>query len=262
VFGSLAGIMLILLSPAKTVDFSPAPEDLATTAPQFEADIEVLLQRCRELSVESLRGLMKISEPLAELNHQRFQEMSLPFTAENSKACLLAFQGDVFKQLDAPSLSKSDLEWSQDRLRILSGFYGLLRPMDLIQPYRLEMGTRLSNPRGKNLYEFWGNQLVDSLNTEHAARPVAAVLNLASNEYIKAVPRQRLEPPMVTAVFQEIRDGQPKPIGFLAKKARGMMARFVVQERIIDPEGIKDFTAEGYGFRPDLSSAEEVVFTR
>ena len=135
--------MLILLSPAKTMDFSPLPESLATTAPRFEADIEVLLRRCRKLSVRSLRKLMSMSEPLAELSHQRFQEMSLPFTPENSKACLLAFQGEVFKSLDAASLSRSDLEWSQDRLRILSGFYGLLRPMDRIQAYRLEMGSDL-----------------------------------------------------------------------------------------------------------------------
>jgi len=261
-FGSLTGAMLILLSPAKTMDFSPLPEGLATTVPQFEADIAVLLERCRELSVESLRQLMKVSEPLAELNHRRFKEMSLPFTPQNSKACLFAFQGDVFKRLDAATLSKSDLEWSQDRLRILSGFYGLLRPMDLIQPYRLEMGSRLSNPRGNNLYQFWGDRLVDSLNAEHAERPVAAVLNLASNEYIKAVPRQRLEPPMVTAVFQEIRDGQPKTIGFLAKKARGLMARFVVQERIVDPEELKAFSGEDYRFRPDLSAVDQLVFTR
>jgi cytoplasmic iron level regulating protein YaaA (DUF328/UPF0246 family) len=254
--------MLILLSPAKTMDFSPLPEGLETTAPQFEADIEVLLERCRELSVESLRELMKISVPLAELNHQRFQEMNLPFTAENSKACLLAFQGDVYKGLDAATLSKSDLEWSQDRLRILSGFYGLLRPLDRIQPYRLEMGARLTNARGANLYQFWGDRLVDSLNAEHAERPVAAVLNLASIEYMKAVPRERLEPPVVTAVFQEIRDGQPKTIAFLAKKARGMMARFVVQERILDLEDLKGFSAENYEFRPGLSSGDKIVFTR
>ena len=141
----------------------------------------------------------------------------------------MAFQGDVFKRLDAASLSKSDRDWAQDHLRILSGLYGLLRPLDLIQPYRLEMGTRLSNPRGKNLYQFWGSRLVDSLNAEHAERPTAAVLNLASNEYLKAVPIKELTPPLLTAVFQEIRDGQPKTIAFLAKKARGMMARFVVQ---------------------------------
>ena len=205
---------------------------------------------------------MDLSEPLAELNRERFQTMGFPFTRENAKPCLLAFQGDVYKRLDASSLSSGDLEWSQGHLRILSGLYGLLRPLDLIQPYRLEMGTRLSSPRGKNLYQFWGSRLVDSLNQEHAERPTAAVLNLASNEYVKAVPQKELEPPLLTAVFQEVRDGQPKTIAFLAKKARGMMARFVVQNRIEKPDDLKEFAVEGYGFRSDLSSGDRFIFTR
>ena len=254
--------MLALLSPAKTLDFSPIPESLATTSPRFAGDIEVLMKRCKRLSVASLRELMHLSEPLAQLNHQRFQAMSLPFTPENSKPCLLAFQGDVYKRLEAASLSKTDLDWSQDHLRILSGFYGLLRPLDLIQPYRLEMGTRLSTRRGKNLYQFWGDRLVDALNAEAAEREHLAIVNLASVEYMKAVPRQRLEAPLVTVVFQEIRDGQPKTIAFLAKKARGMMARFIVEQRIEAPEALKDFSAEGYGFRTDLSEIDRLVFTR
>lgn len=254
--------MLTLLSPAKSMDFSPIPEGLATTEPRFEKEIEVLMKRCKRLSVRSLRELMDLSEPLAQLNRERFQAMRLPFTPVNAKPCLFAFQGDVYKRLDAASLSKSDLDWSQDHLRILSGLYGLLRPLDLIQPYRLEMGTRLSNTRGKNLYEFWGDRLVDALNAEHLERPTAAVLNLASNEYVKAVPRKRLEPPMVTAVFQEIRDGRPRTIGFSAKKARGMMARFVVRNRIEEPDALKDFDEEGYGFRTDLSDADRLIFTR
>ena len=254
--------MLTLLSPAKTMDFSAIPEGLATTAPRFASDTEALMERCKTLGVDDLRQLMDLSQPLAELNHERFQSMGLPFTRENARPCLLAFQGDVFKRLDAASLSRSDLEWSQDHLRILSGLYGLLRPLDLIQPYRLEMGTRLENPRGKNLYQFWGSRLVESLNGEHAERPTAAVLNLASNEYLKAIPARELEPPLLTAVFQEIRDGQPKTIAFLAKKARGMMARFVVQNRIERPGDLKEFADEGYGFRPDLSGDDRFVFTR
>jgi len=254
--------MLTLLSPTKTMDFSAVTEGLDLTTPRFDGDIDVLMKRCKSLSVDSLRRLMDLSEPLAELNHQCFQEMSWPFTPENAKPCVLAFQGDVYKRLDAATLTKDDLGWAQDRLRILSGFYGLLRPLDLIQPYRLEMGARLSNNRGKNLYEFWGDRLVESLNREHAERPVAAVLNLASNEYIRAVPRQHLEPPMVTAVFQEIRDGKPRTIGFLAKKARGMMARYVVRSRIEEPEKLKAFSAEGYGFRSDMSDDDRFVFTR
>ena len=188
--------------------------------------------------------------------------MSLPFTPATAKPCVLAFTGDVYKKLDAASLSKRDLRYAQDHLRILSGFYGLLRPLDLIQPYRLEMGTRLANTRGKSLYDFWGNRLVDSINSEHAERPMSAVLNLASNEYIRAVPARRLEPPLITAVFQEIREGQPKTIAFLAKKARGLMARFVVRNRVEEPEDLKDFGEEGYGFQSDLSTGDRLVFTR
>ncbi len=254
--------MLTLLSPAKSLDFSPAPRGLPTTEPRFEHDIEVLLGRCKRLSVSSLRKLMSLSQPLAELNRERFQEMTLPFTPENSKPSVLAFTGDVYQGLDAASLTKRDLRYAQDHLRILSGFYGILRPLDLMQPYRLEMGTRLANTRGKNLYEFWKNRLVDSLNAEHAERPVAAVLNLASNEYFKAVPAKRLEPPLVTALFQEIRDGEPKTISFYAKRARGLLARFQVVHRIEDPEGLKDFAEEGYEFRPDLSTDDRLVFTR
>jgi cytoplasmic iron level regulating protein YaaA (DUF328/UPF0246 family) len=254
--------MLTLLSPAKTLDLSPPPEGLATTNPRFEGDTEVLMKRCKKLSVESLRELMSLSEPLAQLNRERFQAMGFPFTPENAKQCLLAFQGDVYKRLDADSLSADDLAYSQDHLRILSGLYGLLRPLDLIQPYRLEMGTRLDTERGRNLYQFWGERLVDSLNAEHAESPQAAVLNLASNEYIKAVKVDQLDLPLVTASFQEIRDGQPKTIAFLAKKARGMMARFVIQNRIEAPEGLKSFGEEDYAFQADLSTADNLVFTR
>ncbi len=250
--------MLTLLSPAKTLDYSPAPTGQPTTQPRLEKDIAVLMKRCKKLSVRSLRRLMDLSEPLAELNRQRFQDMSTSFTPENSKASILAFQGDVYRGLDASSLSRRDLTWAQDRLRILSGFYGMLRPLDLMQPYRLEMGTRLSNTRGKNLYQFWGNRLADAINDEAPA----AVLNLASNEYFKAVPAKRLEAPLVHAAFQEIRGGKPRTISFFAKRARGLMARFVVRHRIDDPEGLKDFAEEGYGYAPDLSTDDRLVFTR
>ncbi len=253
--------MLTLLSPAKTLDFSPAPKGLPTTQPRFEKDIAVLMKRCKKLGVRTLRQMMSLSQPLAELNRQRFQEMSLPFTPENAKPSLLAFQGDVYKGLDAASLTRANLNWAQDHLRILSGFYGMLRPLDLMQPYRLEMGTRLGNTRGKNLYQFWGNRLADAINAEHQERPTT-VLNLASNEYFKAVPRKRLEPPLVTADFKEIRDGKPRTISFFAKRARGLMARFVVRQRVEEPEGLKDFAEEGYGFRPDLSADDRLVFTR
>ncbi len=254
--------VLTLLSPAKTLDFSAAPAGLPVTEPQFEKDIAVLLKRCKKLSVRSLRKLMNLSQPLAELNHQRFQDMSLPFTPESSKPSLLAFQGDVYKGLEAGSLSQADLRWAQDHVRILSGFYGILRPLDLMQPYRLEMGTRLSNTRGKNLYQFWGNRLADALNAELADDPAPTVFNLASNEYFKAVPEKRLAPRLIHAEFKEIRDGKPRTISFFAKRARGLMARFQIKQRIDDPEGLKDFAEEGYGYRPDLSADDRLVFTR
>ncbi len=252
--------MLTLLSPAKTLDFSVASKGLPATRPKFGKDIAILLERCKTLDVAALERLMKLSPSLAELNYERFQTMRLPFTVKNSKPCLLAFQGDVYKKLDAATLSKRDLAWAQKHLRILSGFYGLLRPLDLIQPYRLEMGTRLDNARGKNLYEFWGDRLVEELNAEQKGK--AVVLNLASNEYFKAVPAKRLESRLVTAVFQEIREGKPKTIAFSAKRARGLMARFVVEQRVDDPKDLRDFAEDGYGFRKDLSDADRLVFTR
>ena len=254
--------MLTLLSPAKSLDFSFRSEGLPATRPRLEGEIGLLIERCKELDVENLRRLMSLSQKLGELNYERFQEMSLPFTPENAKPCVLAFQGDVYKGLDAASLTKRDLVWAQERLRILSGLYGVLRPLDLIQPYRLEMGTRLANERGKDLYAFWGTRLADALNAEHEKRPVAAVLNLASNEYFKAVPADRLKPRVVTAEFQELRDGALKTISFYAKRARGLLARFVIERRIDDPEGLKEFAEEGYGFRPDLSDADRLRFVR
>lgn len=254
--------MLTLLSPAKTLDFSDAPQDLPVTEPQFEKDIAVLMKRCKKLGVRSLRKMMNLSQPLAELNRQRFQDMSLPFTPENSKPSVLAFQGDVYRGLDAGSFSTADLDWAQDHLRILSGFYGMLRPLDLMQPYRLEMGTRLGNTRGKNLYHFWGNRLADALNVEVAEHSSPVIFNLASNEYFKAVPRKRLESRLIHADFKEFRDGKPKTISFFAKRARGLMARFQVRNRIDDPEALKDFAEEGYGFNADLSMDDRLVFTR
>ena len=254
--------MLALLSPAKTLDLSPAPKGLPVTRPALKKDIAVLMRRCKTLDVPELRRLMKLSEPLAELNFERFQTMSPRFTLGNSKAAVLAFQGDVYRKLDAASLSRPDLLWAQDHIRILSGFYGLLRPLDLMQPYRLEMGTRLATERGGTLYSFWGSRLADAINAEHKKRPVSAVLNLASNEYIKAVPRDRLAVPMITADFQEWRDGKLKTISFSAKKARGLMARYVVENRIEKPEGLKGFAVDGYSFQPKLSTDERLLFAR
>lgn len=254
--------MLTLLSPAKTLDESPYSNGLPTTSPRFEADSKQLLKRCRELTAADLSQLMKISEPLAELNEQRFRSMSFPFRPDNAKPAILAFRGDVYRGLDVDSMSQEELVYAQDHLRILSGFYGVLRPLDLMQPYRLEMGTKLTNERGANLYQFWGDRLVESLNAEHAERPVAAVLNLASNEYFKAVRVDKLEPRLINVAFQEIRDGKPKTIAVYAKKARGLMARYQIQNRIEEPGGLKGFDIDGYSFNSELSKEDELVFTR
>ena len=254
--------MLTLLSPAKTLNFDFEADGLPVTSPRFEADTAELLGTCRKLSVTKLRKLMGISQSLAELGYERFQAMEIPFTAENSKPAVLAFQGDVYRGLDAGSLDKRDLKWSQRRLRILSGLYGILRPLDLIQPYRLEMSTRLVNARGKNLYEFWGSQITDALNAEHAERPVKAVLNLASNEYFKSVKPADLVAPLVTAQFKENREGRLRTISFSAKRARGLMVRFIIRNRIDTPSGIEDFHEEGYTYRPELSDDATLLFVR
>lgn len=254
--------MLTLLSPAKSLDFTAPAMELPASRPQLEKDVAALIRRCKELDVATLRKLMKLSQPLGELNYERFQEMSWPFDTNNAKPCLLAFRGDVYKGLDADTLTKRDLKWAQGRLRILSGLYGVLRPLDLIQPYRLEMGTRLANERGRDLYAFWGDRIAATLNAEHSKRRVKAVLNLASNEYWKAVAADSLEPRVITADFQEYRDGQLKTISFYAKRARGLMARFVIDQRVDDPAGLKDFAAEGYSFEPKLSTADRLLFTR
>ena len=253
--------MLTIISPAKALDFSPVGNGLAATQPRFVDDTASLLQTCKTLEASDLRKLMSLSDSLAQLNHARFQDMSLPLTPENAKPCVLAFQGDVYKGLDASSLADEDLTWAQDRLRILSGLYGLLRPLDLIQPYRLEMGTKLLNERGKNLYEFWGDRLANALDGEDAD-PEMPVLNLASQEYAKAVPPKSLTRPLVAADFKEERNGELKTIGLVAKRARGLMARYVIRNRVESVEELKDFDDEGYGFRPELSSEDRLVFSR
>lgn len=254
--------MLTLLSPAKTLDWSPVPEGLPSSQPQLKRDIALLIERCKTLDVAALRSLMKLSEPLAELNHERFQAMTTSFTPKNSKACLLAFKGDVYRGLDASSLSADDLLWAQKHVRIISGLYGVLRPLDLMQPYRLEMGTRLETDRGRTLYEFWGDRIARTLNAEHEKTPAKAILNLASNEYSKAVPAKSLAVPVVSVGFQEYRDGTLKTIGFSAKKARGFMTRFVIENRIDDPGDLRAFSREGYAFHQDLSTEERLLFVR
>lgn len=254
--------MLVLLSPAKTLDFdSPAPT-LADSQPRFLEEAETLNRQLRKLAPQDLASLMKLSDKLAELNHKRNLEWSLPFDITNARQAVAAFQGDVYTGLQADNWSASDYAWAQEHLRILSGLYGLLRPLDLMQPYRLEMGTRLQNPRGKDLYQFWGTRLTDALNELIREQNQQALVNLASNEYWRAVQANGLETDVISPTFKDWKNGQYKLISFYAKKARGLMARWIVQNRVEQPQELQEFDLDGYYFAADQSTASQPVFLR
>ncbi|WP_207062973.1 peroxide stress protein YaaA [Motiliproteus sp. SC1-56] len=254
--------MLILISPAKTLDFDTPASTQQHSQPGFEQESLTLVQTLRELAPQDLAKLMKLSDKLASLNAARFQAWSQPFTPDNAKQALLAFKGDVYTGLDAESLDESALAYAQDHLRMLSGLYGVLRPLDLMQPYRLEMGTRLANPGGKDLYQFWGDKITERLNQDLRASGSATVVNLASNEYFKAVKPTKLDAELITPVFKDLKNGQYKIISFYAKKARGMMARYAIDQRLEDPEQLKGFDSAGYYFSPEQSGDREWVFLR
>lgn len=254
--------MLAVISPAKKLDFDTPPTTRKHTQPEFLDDAETLAAKARGLSRAKLKSLMGISDDLADVNYRRFQAFEPPFSLDNAKQAALAFAGDTYVGLDAPSLKADDLQYAQSHLRILSGLYGLLRPLDLIQPYRLEMGTKFPVDGKANLYEFWNGRIADAINAATAKHSDKTLINLASNEYIKAVDRKALDGPVITPVFKQIKDGQAKVLGFVAKRARGAMARWIIENRVDDPEGLKDFDADGYEYRPDLSKGESWVFTR
>jgi hypothetical protein len=254
--------MLMVISPSKTLDFETRPATAKHSLPVFAEASETLVETLRKYSLEELSELMGISSRLAELNHRRFAEWALPFTPENAKAAVLAFKGDVYEGLQAESFSAEEFQFAQSHLRILSGLYGVLRPLDLIQAYRLEMGTRLPTQSGKDLYQFWGDRITDAINEALAAQGGKILVNLASNEYFRAVGVKRLKAGVITPVFKDFKNGAYKVISFYAKKARGSMSRFAVQHRITDVEGLKDFSGDGYRFHPDLSSREPWVFSR
>ena len=254
--------MLALISPAKKLDTdSEAPLD-DFTVPQLLDKSGELVDTVKDLGKTKLKSLMKISDALTELNHARFEQYETPFTPNNAKQAVFTFRGDTFVGLDADTLENNDLTYAQDRLNILSGLYGMLRPLDLIQPYRLEMGTKLSTRHGKNLYEFWGSQLTDACNEATKSHDNRTVVCLASNEYIKAIQPKGLAGPFITCHFKEIRDGVPRSFGFVVKKARGKMARFMVQNRVDNKEGLKDFSEDGYTFAPELSGEDALTFLR
>lgn len=254
--------MLAVVSPAKALDFSPAPADLPATEPRLFDQTVMLAKTTRGLSKGKVAALMDLSDKLAALNVERFRAFSAEQDRSNAKQAVLAFAGDTYRGLDAATMTADDLAWAQDRLRMLSGLYGLLRPFDLIQPYRLEMGTRLHTRRGESLYDFWGDRITRALADELAGHDDPTLVNLASIEYFSAVRPKKLKAPVITCVFREERDGVEKIISFSAKQARGMMARHMIDQRLDRPEGLKDFTREGYRFQPRASTATEWVFTR
>ncbi len=254
--------MLIAISPAKKLDYtSPSPIADFTQPMHLERAAE-LIDIMRQKDSFEIADLMKLSMSLADLNMQRFQDWSTPFTPENAKQALFAFHGDVYQGLDATSLTSDDIAYSQDHLCILSGLYGLLRPLDLMQAYRLEMGTRLNTDKGRNLYQFWGDTITNSINDRLAAQDDDILINLASNEYFSSINRNKVKGRIITPLFKELRQGKYRIISFNAKKARGFMSRFIIENRISNPEEIKSFDVAEYQFNEELSSAEEYTFTR
>jgi len=254
--------VLTVLSPAKTLDFDTPPVTEAHTQPQFLERAGTLVEDARQLTPQEIRDLMGVSEAIANLNHQRFMDWQPPFDFSNAKQAVLAFKGDVYTGLQAEALSEAALAFAQDHVRILSGLYGLLRPLDLMQPYRLEMGLKFQNTGGRNLYEFWGSAITDELNQSIADSGTPVLVNLASNEYFKAVQPRALDAEVITPVFKDLKNGKHKIISFYAKKARGVMARYICSEGLNEPESLKAFAGDGYYFCPEQSSAREWVFLR
>lgn len=252
--------MKIIISPAKSLDFESKVPTSLHTQPRFLEQSIKLNKKLKTLSRKKLSELMKISNDLARLNYDRNQEWKTPFNTHNAKQAIYAFTGEVFRGIDINTLEEDKLPLLQDRLRILSGLYGLLKPLDLIQPYRLEMGTRLKVGRRDNLYKFWDDALAKSLNEELADDEL--IINLASSEYFKALPKKILKVPMVTPIFKDFKNGQYKTIMTFAKKARGLMVRYIIENNIKTIEGLKGFDVDNYGFSEDMSTEKDLVFTR
>ncbi len=254
--------MLIVLSPAKTLDYETPLKTRKNSQPELLERSAELVKDARKLSPEDIGKLMGVSEKLAALNHERFMNWSQPFTADNARQAVLAFKGDVYTGLEAETMKAADLDYAQKHLRILSGLYGLLRPLDLMQPYRLEMGLKFENRGGKNLYEFWGDEITESLNRQLGALKTEVLVNLASNEYFKSVKPGALKAEVITPVFKERKNGKYRVISFFAKKARGRMARYAIDRRLDDVAGLKKFRDDGYRYNKAESTAREWVFTR
>ena len=250
--------MLILISPAKTLDYSN-PNFKEYTDPDFKSDVQALVRVMKKKSAEEISELMDVSDNLAALNEERYKTFQKEFTPENSKQALLAFKGDVYTRIEVDSYSKEDFEFAQSHLRILSGLYGLLKPLDLIQPYRLEMGTRLETTKGKNLYEYWDKKIAKGINEAAGGRPI---VNLASQEYFKAVDLKTLKSPLVNIHFKEFKNGSYQVIGLFAKQARGMMTNYAIKNKLDDPTDLKLFNQDRYEFSTSLSTDSDWVFVR
>lgn len=254
--------MLFLLSPAKKLDYDSALPTKLHTQPLFVKDAQKLIGVLKTKSEADIASLMDLSPALSKLNAQRYAAWKPVFNESNSRQAVLAFNGDVYEGLEASSLSESQLKWAQDHVAILSGLYGVLRPLDLMQPYRLEMGTALANPGGKNLYEFWSDKITPYLNERLAADKDPIIVNLASEEYFKSVNPKTLNARVIQCVFQDGKNGAWKVISFHAKRARGLMARFAIQHKITKPQALQQFDLEGYAFAPEVSTEDKLVFRR
>lgn len=252
--------MKIIISPAKSLDFESKVPTTLHTQPRFLEESQKLNKKLKTLSKNKLSSLMSISDDLAALNYDRNQNWKIPFTKKNAKQAIYAFTGAVFQGIDVNSLHEDKIPFLQDKLRILSGLYGLLKPLDLIQPYRLEMGTKIKVGKKDNLYQFWDDALAKSLNEE--LKEDELLINLASTEYFKALPKKVLKVPMITPVFKDFKNGQYKTIMTYAKKARGLMVRYIIENNVNTLEELKGFNVEGYGFSEEMSSGNELVFTR
>ena len=254
--------MLIIISPAKKLDFkSPIITD-EFSHPELLEHSQILINHCQKLTPANLSSLMKISDKLAGLNVARFGQWTQPFTPQNARQALLAFNGDVYSGLDVGSFSQADFNFTQQHLRILSGLYGLLKPLDLMQAYRLEMGTKLNNSRGNNLYQFWGDIITNKINEALVAQNDELLINLASNEYFKSVKPAKINGTIITPIFKDWKNGQYKIISFFAKKARGYMARYIIQNKLTNQEQLKAFNTADYNFNADLTKGNNWVFTR
>jgi len=254
--------MLAIISPAKKLDFTPNNKNTETSNPAFLSKSSELIDILKNMEFNEIQKLMKLSDKLTQLNQERYHDFSTPFTLENSKQAIYSFQGDTYVGLAADSLSNTDINYAQNHLRILSGLYGLLKPLDLIQAYRLEMGTALKNEDGNNLYKFWGDALTNACNEITKSHSDPTIVCLASNEYSKAINIEKLNSPFLNCHFKENKDGKLKVIGLFAKRARGMMARYMIQNKIENTEELKNFNEDGYKFSPELSSESDFVFIR